>query len=306
MDAHFPACRVRFLMSTSRSGGECVWSHYYLSMSWLDTTIWTLAVWEILILAGVGLIAGLLGGLLGIGGGIVNVPAIALLLSRDIHLAQAASMNVTVFVAIPAAIRHWKLGGIRKEAVVRIVPFGIVGVLLGVTASIWIINDWLMWIFGLFLVYVFWTNLRQLLKDNKKSIGDEPPESCCTRARCGVVGSLAGFGGGLLGIGGGLITVPLTQLICRIPLRQCIAISSTVMIFTALAGATYKDITLPDVPGIAADITWYTPLEISVWLIPTCLIGSWTGAKLTHVWPLKIVRSVFLVLVAVAAIKMLA
>jgi uncharacterized membrane protein YfcA len=274
-------------------------------MPWLEYTIWTLSVWEILVLVGVGLAAGLLGGLLGIGGGIVNVPAIALLLGRDIHLAQAASMNVTIFVAIPASIRHWKLGGINVQAVRHIVPFGVVGILVGVTASIWIPNDWLGLIFGLFLVYVFWANLQRLLRSNGQSDGDEGAATSVTRVRCGVVGSLAGFGAGLLGIGGGLITVPLSQLICRMPLRQCIATSSTVMVFTAIVGATFKDITLPDVPGIAGDITWYTPLEISVWLIPTCLIGSWIGARLTHVMPLKTVRAIFLVLVAVAAVKML-
>jgi uncharacterized membrane protein YfcA len=275
-------------------------------MHWLEYTIWTLSVWEVLVLVGVGLVAGLLGGLLGIGGGIVNVPAIALLLGRDIHLAQAASMNVTIFVAIPASIRHWKLGAIRTEAVVRIVPFGVVGILLGVTASIWIPNAWLGLIFGLFLVYVFGMNLRRLLhRHGPRGDGDEGAEPCCTVRRCGVVGSLAGFGAGMLGVGGGLITVPLTQLICRMPLRQCIATSSTVMVFTALVGAAFKDITLVDVPGMAADVRWYTPMEISIWLIPTCLIGSWTGANLTHVMPLKVVRAVFLVLVAVAAIKML-
>ena len=275
-------------------------------MHWLEYTFWTLQVWELLILVGVGLVAGLLGGLLGIGGGVVNVPAIALLLGRDIHLAQAASMNVTIFVAIPAAIRHWQHGGLRKEALIRIVPFGVVGILLGVTASIWISNVWLTWIFAVFLVYIFSTNIRRLIQDRRVSATDpEPPdESVCTTARCGVVGSLAGFGAGLLGIGGGLITVPLSQIICRMPLRQCIATSSAVMVCTALVGATFKNITLPDVPGIGADVTWYTPLEISVWLIPTCLIGSWMGARLTHVLPLKIVRLAFTILVGVAAVKM--
>ena len=275
-------------------------------MHWLEYTFWTLQVWELLILVGVGLVAGLLGGLLGIGGGVVNVPAIALLLGRDIHLAQAASMNVTIFVAIPAAIRHWQHGGLRNEALIRIVPFGVVGILLGVTASIWISNGWLTWIFAVFLVYIFSTNIRRLIQDRRVSATDpEPPdESVCTTGRCGVVGSLAGFGAGLLGIGGGLITVPLSQIICRMPLRQCIATSSAVMVCTALVGATFKNITLPDVPGIGAGVTWYTPLEISVWLIPTCLIGSWMGARLTHVLPLKIVRLAFTILVGVAAVKM--
>ena len=99
----------------------------------------------------VGIVAGLLGGLLGIGGGIVMIPAITLLLGRDIHLAQAASMNVIFFVAAPAAIRHWKAGGMRLELIVRILPFALISVILGVTASIWIPDADLSLIFGLFL-----------------------------------------------------------------------------------------------------------------------------------------------------------
>ena len=42
-----------------------------------------------------GAVIGCLSGLLGIGGAVVTIPAISLLIGRDIHLAQAAAMNVT-------------------------------------------------------------------------------------------------------------------------------------------------------------------------------------------------------------------
>ena len=48
-----------------------------------------------------------------------------------------------------------------------------------------------------------------------------------------------------------------------------------------------------------------TSLTIAVWLIPTCFVGSWIGAMLTYVLPLKIVRMVFCVLVSLAAWKFL-
>ncbi|MDP7070117.1 MAG: sulfite exporter TauE/SafE family protein [Phycisphaerales bacterium] len=264
----------------------------------------SLPVWEVLALIAIGLLAGLLGGLLGIGGGIVMIPAISLLLDRDIHLAQAASMNVIFFVAAPAAIRHWRAGGINPAVVKRILPFAMIFVVLGVTASIWIPNADLSLIFGLFLIYVLYENVRRLLRD-RQGLPESAHEPRVTWLRGGVVGSSAGFGAGLLGIGGGLITVPVTQLVCRCPLRECIACSSTVMCLTSVVGAVYKDATLAEVPGIGADVHWYTPLGISIWLIPTCLIGSWFGARLTHVLPLKVVRSVFILIVAVSAAKML-
>ncbi len=261
--------------------------------------------WEIAVLIGVGLVAGSLGGLLGIGGGIVMIPAISFLLHRDIHLAQAASMNVIFFVAAPAALRHWREGGVRREVVIRLLPFAMIAVVLGVTASIWIPNEELSLIFGLFLLYVFYENLRRLISVRAAAReSSQPPR--VTWLRGGFVGTAAGFGAGLLGIGGGLITVPVTQLVCRCPLRECIACSSAVMCLTSVVGAIYKDATLTDVPGIGEDVHWYTPLGISMWLIPTCLIGSWFGAKATHVLPIKAVRSVFLVIVALSAIKMLA
>ena len=270
----------------------------------LELAVIALPGWELVVLIGVGIVAGLLGGLLGIGGGVVMIPSISLLLGRDIHLAQAASMNVVLFGAAPAAIRHFKAGAVRRDVVVRILPLALVGVLCGVTASIWIPNADLSLIFGLFLLYVLYENIRRLVGD-KAGRGESSRPPAVTWVRGGGVGASAGFGAGLLGIGGGLITVPLTQLLCRCPLRECIACSSTVMCVTSVVAAIYKDVTLSSVPGIGDDVFWYTPLFISVWLIPTCLIGSWFGARLTHVLPLRLVRMVFILLVAVSASKML-
>ena len=70
-----------------------------------------------LILVGTGLGAGLMGGLLGIGGSVVMIPIIVHVVGRDQHFAQGAAMLVNVFVAIPAALRHHKGGRVRKELV---------------------------------------------------------------------------------------------------------------------------------------------------------------------------------------------
>ena len=288
---------------TQDHSGPCG-GHYYQRMGWLEETIWSIPVWEILVLAGIGLGSGMLGGLLGIGGAVVNTPAIVLILARDIHTAQAASMSVTFFVAAPAAYRHWKCGGLRFDLIRAIVPAALIGILLGVTASIWMPDQELRLIFGVFLIYVLYVNFRRVIETSQqREVRTSRPERVNIK-RGTVVGSVAGFGAGLLGIGGGLITVPLTQLMCRCQLRQCIACSAAVMCVTSLVGATYKNITLPNVPNIG-DVHWWTALTIGVWLIPTCFLGSWIGARLTYVLPLKLVRSVFCILVALASWKFL-
>jgi len=275
-----------------------------------EFAITTIPTWEILVLAGIGIITGLLGGLLGIGGGIVMIPALSIVLGHDIHMAQAASMNVIFFVAAPAALRHWRARTIRMELVKRLLPFAMVAVLVGVTVNIWIPNSDLSIIFGLFLLYVLYENVRRLLRDDRLAAEPVPKpradmESDISLMRTGFVGSMAGFGAGLLGIGGGLITVPMTQIVCKCSLRECIACSSAVMCLTSVVGAVYKDATLSSVPGMSDDVHWYTPLGISIWLIPTCLVGSWIGARLTQVLPLKVVRIAFIAIVSLSAIKML-
>jgi len=65
------------------------------------------------VLALIGLAAGALGGLLGIGGSIIMIPALAIFLGDDQHLYQAAAMVVNIAVALPAAIRHKRAGALR-------------------------------------------------------------------------------------------------------------------------------------------------------------------------------------------------
>ncbi|MEE2907785.1 MAG: sulfite exporter TauE/SafE family protein [Planctomycetota bacterium] len=272
----------------------------------LEMQIWTIQVWEILILLGIGIIAGLAGGLLGIGGAVVNIPAISLLIGRDIHLAQAAAMNVTFFVALPSAIRHYREGGLNVRLLKIAAPTAIVAIIGGVFLSGVIANLWMQRIFGAFLIYVIVVNILKLIPGRHDS-GQE--EARVNLRRGMALGGISGVGAGLLGIGGGLLNVPLSQKICHLSLPAAIATSSAIMCFTSIIGAITKDATLPLVPitlnGQVVSLPWYEPFKYAIWLIPTCVFGSWFGAKLTHALPLKTVRIIFLVVVAAAALKML-
>jgi len=252
-----------------------------------------------------GLAAGGLGGLLGIGGSIVMIPGMAVLLGSNQHLYQAAAMIVNVAVAAPAAWRHWRAGAVRMDVLAAMLPAAIVFIIIGVAASDRIESAWLERIFGVFLVYVIVVNIARLV--TKKP---EPADRTdgVSRVRAGAVGSITGFMAGLLGVGGGVVTVPLLQRFVHLPLRQCIATSSAVMVLTATVGAVQKNWTLShhineQAPGVMLQVT--DSLLIAGLLIPTAIIGGVLGAGLTHRMPLTWLRIVFIALLCAAAVRML-
>lgn len=283
-----------------------------------------------------GIAAGLLGGMLGVGGSLLLIPALTLLLGRHQHLFQAAAMMANVAVALPAARRHYQTGVMQRRILVWMLVGALPAVLLGVTVSNsgWFAGEeggiWLGRLLAFFLIYVVLVNVRLLREKVDRSsasaaplpgaippLADEPgakveaaaaasdPRSQTSAelptGRIGIVGGLMGLPAGLLGIGGGILAVPMQQVLLRLPLRSSIAHSSAIMIFAGTLGASTKVSTL-DQHGYA----WQDALWIGLLLAPTCMVGSRIGAGLTHRLPLNAIRVVFILILIAAALQMAA
>ncbi len=259
---------------------------------------------ELISLLGLGLVSGALGGMVGVGGSIVIIPVLTLLMHRDQHLSQATAMIVNIFVAAAALFRHHQARAVRWDIVLRMVPFGVLFIVVGVEASNRFEGEVLQRIYGGFLLYVIVFNAVKLFDDHRP-VSDPPPPRVGW-GRVGLVGTTMGFVAGLLGIGGGPVANPLLQRICRLPLRQTIATSSAVMCLTALVGAARKNMTLAqltDATGTALSIK--ESLLVSACLAPTAAIGALVGAGLTHVLPVRWVRVAFILLMVWASASML-
>ena len=76
----------------------------------------------------------MIGGLVGVGGSIVIIPVLTLLMHTNQHLSQAAAMIINVFVAAPALLAHIRAKAVRWDVVARMLPFGLVFILIGVEA----------------------------------------------------------------------------------------------------------------------------------------------------------------------------
>jgi uncharacterized membrane protein YfcA len=81
---------------------------------------------EIFALLLIGLIGGFAGGLLGIGGGAIYIPAMVLLLGEDQHLAQGASLAAIIATAIVGTTTHYRRGNVDVRTVMWVAPVAVV------------------------------------------------------------------------------------------------------------------------------------------------------------------------------------
>lgn len=116
-------------------------------------------VHEIIIVVLIGLAAGILSGLVGVGGGIILVPALVYFLNYNQHQAQGTSLGVLTFpVVILAFMTYYqecrKMGTPIDFKVIGILAFGfILGGLIGSKVAVKIDNELLKKIFAIILFY---------------------------------------------------------------------------------------------------------------------------------------------------------
>ncbi len=154
-----------------------------------------------------GLLAGFLAGYLGIGGGLVLVPALSFLFSQDpasadiaVQMAVATSLATMLFTSMSSLLSHHKRGAILWSLVRQMIPGLLVGALLGSFIADRIGNIALGIVFG---VFAFIVGLQMLF-------GSRHQRDSTLPGRFPVNGTSLGIGtfSSLLGIGGGSLTVP--------------------------------------------------------------------------------------------------
>jgi uncharacterized protein len=267
------------------------------------------SIMEYVALPLIGLIAGVLGGLLGVGGSVIMIPGMVWIFSsiapraESVHQYQAAAMIVNFLLIGPAVLRHRRAKAIFVGVWKVLAPTALIGTVVGVYVSRQAFfaggnERYLRMVFGFFMVYVALYNLWKLRAKDATGITAQQAEKMpWWKKAC--VGLPMGFSAGLLGIGGGALAVPAQQVILSVPLRNAIATSAATILSTAWLGAIVKNASL------GADGNVLRSLVLAAILAPTAMLGSYLGGHLTHVLPLKAVRVAFIGLMLVASAKML-
>ena len=115
----------------------------------------------------IGLLTGVVSGLLGIGGGLVMVPAMVLILGLSQHLAQGTSLFVIVPTAAAGSVTHFRLGNIRLAVAGWLALGGSGGAIAGAILALLVPDQGLRVLFGLFLLY---TGSRMLMQGGAAAV----------------------------------------------------------------------------------------------------------------------------------------
>lgn len=109
---------------------------------------------ELFGLAVIGLGAGFLAGLLGIGGGVVMVPALVLFLGFDQHVAQGTSLVVIIPAALSGSWTHHRSGRLVLRDALLLAGGGVLGAAAGSLFALSLDDDLLRRLFGMFLLAI--------------------------------------------------------------------------------------------------------------------------------------------------------
>ena len=259
-------------------------------------------IYEILLRLLVGLVAGTVGGLAGLGGSIIMIPALAMFWGYEDedktrhHIYMAAAMAVNVVVALSSSILHQKKGAARRDVLTALIPSMAGGMIIGVLLSSGSKGGWSLYAFAGFIWLYCLYNVITTIKKVPDYPEDNPSPAAWKMISVGlVVGMISGY----LGIGGGILLVPLLSL-TKLPLRHAIAGSAGAMWISSIIGASMKFYTLP---GLGLKMT--DALYFALPMAGGALVGAYLGAMLAHKLKLPHLKLVIAVILGIASVRMI-
>ena len=191
----------------------------------------------------VGLGAGILGSMLGVGGGIIMVPALTFL---NVPPTQAASTSLIAVMStsVSSTIEYSRQKRINYGLGLEMAACAVPGGIFGAVLSEYLLEDTFKLFFGILLIltglYVLYKN--SVLKDRHIKRRTLPLKAGVFAASFG-----AGIISSLLGVGGGIVFVPAMLLVLGLTMHRAAPTSQLTLMMTAIAGVfTHSALGLPD------------------------------------------------------------
>lgn len=243
-------------------------------------------VLQLLILAALGLLGGVLAGVAGVGGGLVFVPTLVYVAGWDIKEAVAASFVIIVFSSLSGTLRNvrsedpadWRAAGIFASTVA---PASLIGVYLSNVSPASVVQ----FAFAGVLLALAYPTAR-----GSSGPSDEErrkiPLSLVLLAGVGI-GALSG----LVGVGGGVVMVPLMVLGMNLTTKRAVSTSLAVILLTGI------------VASVGYIATGFSDLFSLAPLVVGSMAGAWLGVRLRDWLPEKAIRVGFACLMVVVALR---
>lgn len=254
-----------------------------------------------------GSVVGVLSGLLGIGGGIVVVPALAYIFKHEgissvfvMHLAVGTSLAIMVCTTMRSLKSHLSQRSKGRQEFLaiskKLIPTVIVGVVLGAVFADYLHSSYLRIIFGVVILLI----AARILLDRYKG-GEERQLPRTIWMRC--AGLIMGGLSGLLGIGGGTTVIPYL-LHWHVSMRIAVRVAIFVGMVVAAVGtisyiiAGHNEALPPHCIGYVYWPAWVGTAIGSVLFAPL-------GVRFSYFLPTHVLRKIFAVLMVAIGIHML-
>lgn len=255
-----------------------------------------------------GVSAGLLAGLFGIGGGLVLVPALVLIWSTShpavpgdvlMHTAIGTSLAAIVPTAIASTWSHQRHGAVLWPVWLRLAPPIVAGAAFGAWFAAQLGGDVLRYVFAAFMLLAAVQTGFDLMP-RRGTVGSLPGTATTAAAGAGI-----GLVSSLVGIGGGTLTTPF--LMYRgVPIRNAIATAAACGLPLAVAGAvTYQFMGMMHAGGGLSADTGYVYWPAVLWVGAASVLTAPFGARLTHTLPIALLKRLLALLLAVVALRMM-
>ncbi|MEO9458641.1 MAG: sulfite exporter TauE/SafE family protein [Lentilitoribacter sp.] len=251
-----------------------------------------------------GAIAGVLAGLLGVGGGIVIVPVLFILFDYldippqiSMHIAVATSLATIIPTSISSARSHHKKGSIDLDLLKSWAPLIFIGAAIGGVLSKYLASTSLTLIFGVIALLV---SINMALP-KKLVISDELPKGVVGK---GLLPSFIGGFSALMGIGGGTLSVPILSAF-SFPIHRAVGTASAfglVIAIPAVIGFIWS--------GWSADLRppysfGYVSLPAAVLIFSVSVFTAPLGAKLAHSLNPANLKKAFALFLFITSLRML-
>ena len=251
----------------------------------------------------IGAVAGILAGLLGVGGGLVIVPTLVFVFhaysiaeTSATHVAIGTSLATIVFTSLSSVWAHHRRDAVMWPVFLHLTPGLVTGAFIGATVADSLSTQSLSKVFGVFELLI----AAYMIYDTKPAPHRELPGFAGLYG----AGSIIGIVSSIIGIGGGTMTVPFLVW-CNQNIRKAIATSAACGLPIAVAGAAgfivagLNETALPK--GTSGYLYWPAFIGIVVCSVLTAPLG----ARLAHTIPMGALKKVFALLLIGLGIRML-
>ena len=221
----------------------------------------------LLTVAHVGIAAGFLSGMFGVGGGILIVPGLVLIAKMDQRIAHGTSLAAVLPISAASLVSYWSHDHVDWRVGLCLAAGALVGAVLG-TKLLHILPHRVLAIAFAGILLVTAVRLFLPIESGTRSV-----LTIGSIVALIAIGVATGILAGLLGVGGGVIMVPAMMMLLHMPAAMAKGTSVFVIIPTSIMG-TFRNRTKKNVDLRAA-------ATVGLSGIPSAIVGGWISARMS-------------------------